>query len=468
MKKYYTLTLCFLLVFSLTTYAQISAVSFINANYDFGKQPTNILPNDIYDVYVSWRNTFASPCSNGRYRIKFDTSTETVSEGVAYGMLLSVYANDKELFDGLWLYYQDFSNENGVMNWKINECTTIIGENGASDAELDAAYALIVADKRWGNSGVIDYQGDAMALINAIKTYEIENGTKVLKPGDAWGGSNNTNPSYLSPGYFRVFGTYANDMAFWNAVANKSYDILNSNLSQNGAVFNLVSDWCKADGTYSDEVPWAYDEGKSYYYDAARTPWRMAMDYVWHGGSQAYDYIGLCNDFVNVQGGFNQIYPGYSQTGIAINTTYKDPTFTGAYAAAAMSSASQNFVNSGYVELKNQSSDTYFGATLRVLYMFALSGNMYNALNENVLSLHEVGQQSFKMYPNPISDYLSISFKSSKPRTIGLCSINGQQLIVKKVNGLQIQLDFSQLDEGVYFLKIDEENIKVVKSNIIK
>ncbi|GAL64937.1 glycoprotein gp2 [Algibacter lectus] len=63
---------------------------------------------------------------NGRYRIKFDTPSETVSEGIGYGMLLSVYANDKELFDGLWLYYKDFSNNNGVMNWKISECSTLL------------------------------------------------------------------------------------------------------------------------------------------------------------------------------------------------------------------------------------------------------------------------------------------------------------------------------------------------------
>ncbi|GAL77713.1 glycoprotein gp2 [Algibacter lectus] len=123
------------------------------------------------------------------------------------------------------------------------------------------------------------------------------------------GGSSNTNPSYLSPGYFKVFGTYSNDVAFWEAVSDKSYDILNANLSNNNASYNLVSDWCKADGTYSNEVSWAYDEGKSYYYDAARTPWRIALDYIWYGGSKALNYASLCNDFVNAQGGFNQIYP---------------------------------------------------------------------------------------------------------------------------------------------------------------
>lgn len=444
--------------------AQISAVNFVNVNYNHGLQPTNIQSNDVYDVYVSWRNTFAEPCANGRYRIKFDTSTETVSEGVAYGMLLSVYANDKELFDGLWLYYQDHVNANGVMNWKINGCSNVIGFNGATDAELDAAYALIVADKRWSSTGSINYEANALSLISLIKLHEVENGTNVLKPGDAWGGSNTTNPSYLAPGYFRVFGIYSNDTTFWNAVTSKSYDVLNANLAQNNAVYNLVSDWCKADGTYSNEVSWAYDQGQSYYYDAARTPWRMAIDYVWYGDSQALNYSDLCNDFVNAQGGFNQIYPGYSQAGVAINTSYKDPTFTGAYATAAMASTSQIYVNNGYAELKNQPTSAYFGATLRAIYMFALSGNMYNALTENVLSVSEEALQSFKIYPNPVSDYLNISFESSKPRTIQLYSINGRQLILKNETTLQTQLDISLLNSGVYFLKIDEENFKIIKS----
>lgn len=464
MKKCYTLTYFTYFLFLITVNAQISSVSFENLDYEYGTQPTNIQTNDIYDVYVSWRNTFAEPCTNGRYRIKFDTPSQSVSEGIAYGMLLSVYANDKELFDGLWLYYQDFVNANGVMNWKIDGCTTVIGNNGATDAELDAAYALIVADKRWQSTGTINYESDALSLISIIKTYEVESVTNVLKPGDAWGGSNTTNPSYLTPGYFRVFGVYSNDTTYWNAVANKSYAIINANLTQNNASYNLVSDWSKADGSYSNEVSWAYDQGRSYYYDAARTPWRMATDYVWFGDAQAATYNQLCIDFVNAQGGFSEIYPGYSQAGVAIDTTYKDPTFTGAYSSAAMTSTNQTFVNNGYTELKNQATTAYFGATLRAIYMFALSGNMYNALEENTLSINETSQTKFKIFPNPVLDYLHVSFKTSKKRTITLYSINGQQLLLKTVNNLETKLDLSELNSGIYFMKIDGESYKIIKS----
>ncbi|NMH86723.1 glycosyl hydrolase family 8 [Flavivirga algicola] len=463
MNKRYLTTVSLLFLLINLSNAQISQVSFLNRDYDYGIQPTNIQANDLYDVYVAWRNAFATPCTNGRYRIKFDTPTETVSEGVAYGMLLSAYANDKQLFDGLWLYYQDFSNANGLMNWKIDGCSSVIGQNGATDAELDAAIALMVAEKRWGNAGAINYQNDAKALIAAIKNHEVEANTNVLKPGDAWGGSVNTNPSYFTTGYFRVLGEYTNDVTFWNAVANKCYNIIDANLSKQSAVYNLVSDWCEADGDYSTIVSWAYNEGKSYYYDAARTPWRIAIDYVWHGHSKALEYSVLCNNFVTDKGGFDQIYPGYNQTGVAINTTYKDPTFTGAYATAGMSSSTQSFVNNGYAELKNQSTSAYFGATLRAIYMFALSGNMYNPLEAPVLSITELNDFSFEIYPNPTSDYLFVDFKSSRPKTIALYSIDGAKLLSIPVNASEIRLDIRHLNSGIYLLNIDEESYKIVK-----
>ncbi len=464
MKKCYSITV-YLLFLGINFFnAQISEINFLNRDYDYGIQPNNIQANDLLDVYVAWRNTFVASCNDGRFRVKFDTPSQTVSEGIGYGMLLAAYANDKELLDGLWLYYKDFSNANGVMNWKIEDCSNVIGQNGATDAELDAAIALIVAEKRWGNSGAIHYQNDAKALIAAIKDHEVESGTYVLKPGDAWGGSANTNPSYFTTGYFRVFGEYTNDQVFWNAVASKCYDIIDANLSKNNAVYNLVSDWSEADGDYSTQVSWAYDEGKSYYYDAARTPWRIAIDYLWYGNSRALSYTELCNDFVTAQGGFDQIYPGYNQAGVAIRTDYKDPTFTGAYSTAGMASTDLNFVNDGYEELKNQPTTAYFGATLRAIYMFVLSGNAYNPL-EPVLSVDkpETDTPSFKAYPNPVLNDLFVNFKFSKPRTINLFSLKGTKLSTKTSQSSEMKLDMSHLSSGVYFLNVDNKNYKIVK-----
>lgn len=461
MKKHYFLY--FFVLTSLFANTQVEDIQFSNSTYTYGTKPNNILQNDIYNAYTSWRNNFVAACNNNRYRIKFDTETQTVSEGVAYGMLLSAFANDKELFDGLWLYYSDFTNANGVMNWKIEECTSVIGENGATDAELDAAYALIVAHNKWGSSGEINYENDALELIEIIKNHEVEGNTYVLKPGDAWGGSSNTNPSYFAPSYFRAFGIFSNDTVFWNEVANKSYSILNANLTVNSAYYNLVSDWCQADGSYSNEVDWATNAGQTYNYDAARTPWRIALDYLWFGTEEALSYTSLCNSFVNEKGGFLNIYPGYTQSGVALNTSYKDPTFTGAYAAAAMSSSNQSFINSGYAELKNQITTAYFGATLRVIYMFALSGNMYSVVNNNALSVSNIKELDIKVYPNPTSNFVNIKFKNVNNRVIKLYSIRGEQVLYKESNAQNETIDIEKLPNGVYFLSINNTMLKVVK-----
>ena len=79
-----------------------------NTRYEYGIMPTNLPSGGTYgqaqkaaDAYNAWKNAYVASCGS-TYRVKFDDGSSTVSEGIAYGMLLSVYADDKQLFDGLW------------------------------------------------------------------------------------------------------------------------------------------------------------------------------------------------------------------------------------------------------------------------------------------------------------------------------------------------------------------------------
>ena len=245
MKKLHLLSSLLLLLVWSTSFTQ----SFSDEVYPFGNMPSNRSNSDALAVYNDWKSDYVTACSNGRFRVEFDQASQTVSEGIGYGMILSAYANDKTLFDGLWKYYKSFTNQNGVMTWKINGCNGgLLGFNGATDAELDAAIALIVAYDKWGN-GTVNYEQDAKNLIAAIKNHEIEQGSLVLKPGDAFGGSSLTNISYYAPGYYRTYGTFTNDESFWNGVADKAYEVIEDNLRVNNAAGGLVSDWCNANGS---------------------------------------------------------------------------------------------------------------------------------------------------------------------------------------------------------------------------
>lgn len=439
-----------------------------NKTYANGLMASSKNSQDVIDSYTLWKSNFVENCSNGRARVKFDAPSQTVSEGIGYGMLLSVYMADKTLFDALWLYYKDNVNANGVMNWKINGCSGIIGQNGATDAELDAAFALIVADYQWGSAGTINYKTDAQTLISKIKTYEIEANTFVLKPGDAFGGSTLTNPSYFAPAYYRAFGAFTNDTSFWNSVAAKAYVVISNNLTQNNAAGGLVSDWCNAAGNYSSEAGGYANQGKLYTYDAARTPWRIAVDYLWYGTADAKTYSKKSSDFVRVTlGGTSNIKDGYSQNG-TLSGQWHNATFVGAFACAAMGGDNQSHLDASYTDLKNLNEpNSYFNHTLKTLYLLALTGNFYLPPTAVLKTAdYTASEETISVYPNPSKGVFTVEV--SPKSEIIVISPQGKIVSKQTTTAKNTEINLADKATGVYLVKIISDNKKVVKKLILK
>jgi endo-1,4-beta-D-glucanase Y len=439
-----------------------------NKTYANGLMAAAKNSQDVTDSYATWKNNFVEACTNGRYRVKFDDRSQTVSEGIGYGMLLSAYMADKTLFDGLWLYYKDNVNGNGVMNWKINGCSGTNGQNGATDAELDAAFALIVADYQWTSAGTINYKNDAKTLIAAIKSHEVEANTFVLKPGDAFGGSTLTNPSYFSPGYYRAFGSFTNDTSFWNSVASKAYSVINSNLTQNNAVGGLVSDWCDASGNYSSQAGNYANQGKGYTYDAARTPWRITVDYLWYGTTDAKTYSKKSSDFVRLTlGGTANIKDGYNQNG-TLSGQWHNATFVGAFACAAMGGDDQAHLNASYTDLKNLNEpDSYFNHTLKTLYLLALTGNFYLPQNATLSNDNfELERSAISLYPNPSNDKFTVS--APEKSLISIISPQGNIISEQKTTSETTEINLANHSSGLYLIKITSDNKSIIKKVILK
>lgn len=455
--------------FGINNYSQTQQPFPANKTYGNGLMPTVKNSQDALSNYNTWKSNFLENCTNGRYRVKFDNSWETVSEGIGYGMLLTVYAGDKTLFDGLWQYYKDNVNGNGLMNWKINGCSGTAGFNGATDADLDVAFALIVADYQWTSSGAINYKNDAKTLIAAIKSTEIEANTFVLKPGDAFGGSTLTNPSYFAPAYYRAFGVFTNDVSFWNSVASKAYAVINSNLTQNNAAGGLVSDWCTATGSYSTEAVNRYNkDGKTYTYDAARTPWRITVDYVWYGNADAKAYAKKSSDFVRVTlGGSSNIKDGYNQNG-TLSGQWHNATFVGPFACAAMVGENQSHLDTSYNDLNGLSEpNSYFNQTLKTLSLFLLTGNFYLPPNATLANEDfDIENSSISLYPNPSSDKFTVSAPENSMITVftPLGNIVSEQKTVSKTT--EINLD--NHSSGLYLIKITNDTKSVTKKVILK
>ncbi|HSY61134.1 MAG TPA: glycosyl hydrolase family 8, partial [Cytophaga sp.] len=327
---------------------------------------------DAYSAYTSWKTKYVQACGT-QYRVLFDDNSSTVSEGIGYGMLLAAYAADKALFDGLWAYYKANSNGNGLMNWKIGGCTGASGTNGATDADLDAAMALIVASKQWPSStSPYTYSTEANTLITAIKTYEIQTTSFQAINGDGWGMSSTCrNPSYQSPAYYRQFATQiSSQSSTWNSAVTGAYTLLNANRN---TTTGLVSNWSDASGTAN-----GCNGSNEYGYDACRNPWRMAVEVLWTGNSTAQtNFCVPIASYINGKGASNAGGP-VPQSG---GSGTVNATFVSTFAAGICGATStyQTIMNNMYTQTVNTVDGSgYFGNTLRVISLFVQTGNFWN------------------------------------------------------------------------------------------
>ena len=193
------LTVALLFLITIPVYADTCYKAFPQAqNYPYGIRPNNFTQEQMNQHCLDWFNKWKAKyltqnnCNPGEWRVQrletgngqqnncygYATAPEendTVSEGIGYGMIITVFMssdknNTKQYFDGLWAYYKARENGNGVMNWQYPYCTS---GNGATDADEDAAFALLMADKQWGSAGAINYANEAKTLISNVLNHEI-------------------------------------------------------------------------------------------------------------------------------------------------------------------------------------------------------------------------------------------------------------------------------------------------------
>jgi endo-1,4-beta-D-glucanase Y len=255
--------------------------------YPNGIKPAGADHNAVQAAYTVWLNNFYEE-SGSVARIKWDTPTLTVSEGIGYGMLIMVYMdnatnNTQAKFDKLWAYYKNFKDGNNLMNWKITGFSgpTSDGSGGATDGDIDVALALCLASYQWGGT----YLADATTQLGKIWNYEVNSST-ILKPGDQFDDAKN--PSYFITAALDMFFKKKFDNNAWNTVATNCYSLLKTCANSSTG---LVPDWCDPSGT-------ANSRGLTYKYDAARTPWRMAMAFCWYGDADAKTVAGKMNTWI--------------------------------------------------------------------------------------------------------------------------------------------------------------------------
>ena len=311
--------------------------------------------------YAAWKSAHAEACSNGSWVVVKDGAV--VSEGIGYGMLLAAAMADQPLFDGLFKYYQEHLDKNGLMNWSTQKCEAPGNDNtnAATDADLDVAMALVQAAARWPSAG---YLPKAQSLASKVLLFETDmcSGRRVLLPGDSWGGCNGAtdkriNPSYFAPAYYKVFAHYFPEQAAtWTALGDGSYQLY---AIYQARMNNLVPDWSNPDGS---------DNGSQYWYDACRTPWRVAVDYAWSGDTRAKTFIQNVSIWVDAHGGLPQA------------AQQQNSAFLGAFALASAYEQGRFDTSVSSWLAANVDDAPYYQATLRVLYLLVAAGKFSSTL----------------------------------------------------------------------------------------
>jgi endo-1,4-beta-D-glucanase Y len=240
------------------------------------------------------------------HRPKSETPGDAVSEGVGYGMLLALYANDQVYFDKIWAAGKRYMGAT-CPDWRVNQNGTRTGYGPASDADEDIGLALIFADKlvkkgKWNStSESTNYYSNAQAVIKCLFENQVYD-WKLLRPGKDWGAPP-VNPGYFAPAWYRIFAEFDNDKSHtWMAIVEESYRVLRAN-----PVYDLgmVPDWTGNNGEFYPDGPGynPYFNGTAFFKDAIRILWRIANDYLWFEEPRAKEFLDNSLAFIKLKGG---------------------------------------------------------------------------------------------------------------------------------------------------------------------
>jgi endo-1,4-beta-D-glucanase Y len=234
-----------------------------------GSQPTAATPQaaarSFLDRYVT---------ADGRVQ-RIDQGGDTVGEGQAYGMLLAAAIGDAQRFDAIWGWTKrNLRRSDGLISflWRDGR---VQDPNAASDADLDAVRALLVAACRFHRPGL---RKEALDLAKAIMKQETVSfqGARALVAGP-WARKQpiTVNPSYFSPATFAALQAATGNGA-WGSLSASSRTITAALMPSS----RLPPDWAKlqGDNPLATGPPSDPQAAPAFGFDAPRTLVRMAED----------------------------------------------------------------------------------------------------------------------------------------------------------------------------------------------
>ncbi|MFE5795984.1 glycosyl hydrolase family 8 [Streptomyces sp. NPDC056503] len=349
----------------------------------------------VVDYYHRWKAAFVRQnCGNGWYQVVSpDADHPYVAEAQGYGMVIAATMagadpDAKKIFDGLvkWkLDHPSSVNPDLLAAEQDVNCRSVNGGDGATDGDMDVAYGLLLADKQWGSTGTYDYKALALKHIAAIKKDELNSTTKLLKLGD-WSSAGDqyyyiSRTSDWMVDHFRAFRAATGDTT-WDAVRTAHQTQIAHLQSGYAPGTGLLPDFVVDTNTSPKPAPGEVLEDPNdgqYWWNACRTPWRVADDAVTSGDAKSLAAARKLNGWIKSKTGGDpgKIAMGYRLDGTQISAG-SEAAFFAPFAVAAMTdSGSQAWLDALWNKMVATPIDTgsYFSASIQLQVMITVSGN---------------------------------------------------------------------------------------------
>jgi hypothetical protein len=136
----------------------------------------------------------------------------------------------------------------------------------------------------------------------------------------------------------------------------------------------------------------------------------------------------------------------------------------------------ENIVSSGNSITGPNGSASYTVGQIAYNYLSDSTTNISEGLQQpiEVITLSfdnfDVNANLIKVYPNPITDFITLSTETSFNGSYALYDLQGKLLEEKKITGVENRIDFQNLSIGVYILNVFsntnlKKQFKIIKNN---
>jgi hypothetical protein len=174
--------------------------------------------------------------------VRRDQGGDTVSEGQAYGMLLTAATGDDARFTSIWSWTRaHLQQDNGLFAWRWKD-GRVADPQAAADADLDMAHALVLAAQRFGRPQLRRDGTQIAAAVLANETARGTDGGRLLVAGP-WAVSGRImNPSYFAPPAYAALAA-TGEAAAWQELQIQALRTTRALL----VAARLPPDWARAD-----------------------------------------------------------------------------------------------------------------------------------------------------------------------------------------------------------------------------